>query len=196
MATKVRGLLRRLLGCERAAGAVEFAVVAPVTLFFILGIAEVSMVLFLNTLLEGGLRQASRFGITGYVPAGSTREEIIKEIVVEHGMGLLEPEKIEIDTKAYESFTAINSGEEYTDETGNGQYDAGEAFTDANGNGVFDGDPGVPGAGGAGDVVLYRVSYDWPMMTGWLAPILGGADGKLFLSASMAVRNEPFDPLE
>lgn len=193
MPRNILGVLRRMLGCQRAAGVVEFAVAAPVTLFFMLGMMELSMVLFVNTLLEGGLRQASRYGITGFAPVGSTREQVIKDLVLEHGMGLLDSNKVEIDTTAYESFSAIDSGESYTDENGNGEYDDGEAFEDTNGNGVFDGDPGVPGAGGAGDIVLYRVTYDLPMITGWIAPVLGGQDGKVSLSASIAVRNEPFN---
>jgi Flp pilus assembly protein TadG len=185
-------MLRRLLGCKRGVGAVEFAIAAPVTFMFILGMADVSMVLFVDTLLEGGLRQASRLGVTGYAPTGVTREQAIKQVVVDTGMGFVDASKIKIETKAYSSFGAITAGESFTDDDGNGQYDDGEPFEDTNGNGWFDGDPGVPGAGGAGDVVFYRVSYDWPVMAGFIAPLLGGADGKVSLNASIAVRNEPF----
>ena len=191
-ARRLPASLCRLLACRRGAGAIEFALAAPVLFFFVVGIMEVGMVLFVNTALEGGVRQASRIGMTGYVPEGMTREEAITQIILDNGMGLIDPQKIVIETTTYESFGAVGTpGETYDDENGNGEYDSGEPFDDANGNGAYDGEPGVPGLGGAGDVVLYQVSYDWPMITGLLASALGGADGKVSLSASIAVRNEP-----
>ena len=45
--------------------------------------------------------------------------------------------------------------------------------------------------GEGGDVVLYRVDYEWPLLVGLLAPVFGN-DGKVPLSASVAVRNEPY----
>jgi hypothetical protein len=53
---------------------------------------------------------------------------------------------------------------------------------------------GAAGLGGPGDVVLYPVSFDWSLLTPLMAP-LAGADGKLRLSASIAVRNEPYNVL-
>jgi hypothetical protein len=37
---------------------------------------------------------------------------------------------------------------------------------------------------------LYAIRYDWPLWS-YLATAIGGEDGKLPLSASMAVLNEP-----
>ena len=39
--------------------------------------------------------------------------------------------------------------------------------------------------------VVYRVNYDWPLLTPFLADILGEG-GNIPLSASIVVRNEPF----
>ena len=59
--------LRRRLGRfgRRSDGvsAIEFAFVAPVLLLFIVGTMELGMILFADSLLEGGLREAARFVI-------------------------------------------------------------------------------------------------------------------------------------
>ena len=40
--------------------------------------------------------------------------------------------------------------------------------------------------------LLYRLSYDWPSVTGYLGTVFGGDDQKITLEAAVAVRNEPF----
>ena len=92
----------------------------------------------------------------------------------------------------YDSFDDIGEPEPFTDqEPMNGAYDAGEPFSDTNGNGTWDADMGTAGVGGPGDVVVYTVSYDWPLLTGMLFSWMG-TDGKVPLRASIAVRNEPY----
>ncbi|WP_282608115.1 TadE/TadG family type IV pilus assembly protein [Pelagibius sp. Alg239-R121] len=51
--------------------------------------------------------------------------------------------------------------------------------------------PGTPGAGDANDVVFYRLDYEWEFMTPVFA-VFGGPDGNLPMSATVAVRNEPY----
>src|SRR4051812_4876535 len=60
--------LAQLLGDRTAATAVEFAVLAPVFFLAIIGIIELGVLLAVQVLLEGSVREASRFGITGYTP--------------------------------------------------------------------------------------------------------------------------------
>ena len=59
------------------------------------------------------------------------------------------------------------------------------------GNGTWDSDIGVPGPGDAGDVVIYRIRYDWPLMTPFAGTFIG-TDGIFPIRASVAVRNEPW----
>lgn len=51
--------------------------------------------------------------------------------------------------------------------------------------------PGTPGAGDANDVVFYRLEYEWEFMTPIFA-VFGGPNGNLPMSATVAVRNEPY----
>jgi Flp pilus assembly protein TadG len=183
--------LRRLIGNRDGVAAMEFAVAAPIVTLTIAGLIELSMVMFVSSLMEGGIRDASRFGITGYVPPGSTRDDEIRKLVGDATVGLINIATAIIDTKVYPSFGDVGKPEPYTDTNGNGHYDEGESFTDVNGNGVWDADMGVAGLGGPGDIVLYKITADWPLMTPLLVPFMG-TDGKMTLSASVAVRNEPY----
>ena len=58
------------------------------------------------------------------------------EIVERQTYGLLDMDQVDLDTLVYESFADIGEPEPFTDENGNGAYDAGEAFIDVNGNGT------------------------------------------------------------
>jgi Flp pilus assembly pilin Flp len=171
---------------------VEFAIMAPVMLLTMTGIMEVSMILAVSSLLEGGLRDAARYGITGYVPAGTTRADQIKAIIANATIGLVDMSKAEITTLVYPSFGDIGQPEPWDDQNSNGVYDIGEPYTDINSNGQWDPDMGAAGLGGPGEIVLYKIKYDLALMTPLIAPIMGGADGKITLTASIAVRNEPY----
>jgi len=186
---------RRVLSIWRdrqGIAAIEFAIMAPVLILIITGIMEVAMVLTVSSLLEGGLRDAARFGITGSAPGGTTREDQIKKIIGDATIGLVDMTTATIDTLVYPSFGDIGQPEPFVDQNSNGTYDMGEPFTDINSNGVWDADMGAAGLGGPGEIVLYKIKYDLGLMTPLLSAIMGGADDKVTLRASIAVRNEPY----
>jgi hypothetical protein len=62
-------------------------------------------------------------------------------------------------------------------------------FVDVNGNGQWDDDMGKAGLGNPGDVVVYTVTYPWPIMTPLMKPIIGNS---ITLTARSVVRNEPY----
>lgn len=191
----LRNLCCRLGGrfrhSESGSAVVEFAFGAPIVVLLLAGAIELGMIMFVNVLMESALRDASRYGITGQVPTGETRLQRIKDIISKDTIGLVDMNKATIDVKVYPSFADIGKAEAFVDGNGNGVYDTGETFTDTNGNGKWDSDMGVSGAGGPGDIVIYRVSYDWPLLTPLAAPFIGH-DGTYTLTASIAVRNEPW----
>ena len=183
---------RRLKACRRGVTGIEFAVVAPAVFLTVAGIIELAMIMFVSTLSEGGLREASRFSITGFTPPGMTREERILQILGEHTIGLVDMTQATVTYKVYPSFDDIGKPEPFTDDApANGTYDAGEAFQDINGNGQWDSDMGAAGLGGPGDIVLYTIEFEWALMTPLVAPLMGN-DGKITMNSSVAVKNEPF----
>jgi hypothetical protein len=169
---------------------VEFALIAPIFLGMVLSILEFSGIMFVQTLLEGGAREASRYGITGQQPDGVSRDAMILQIVGENSFGIIDMDDLEMETLVYDSFSAVGQPEPFIDENDNDAYDDGEVYTDSNGNGSWDDDMGAAGLGGPGDVVVYRMSYDWPIMIPLFQPFFGD---HVTLEANIAVRNEPFE---
>jgi hypothetical protein len=184
--------LRRLLRAHEGSTAIELAFAFPVVLMTVVGLMELAMILFVSALMEGGLRDASRFGITGNVPQGLTREQAIVNIVNDRTLGLLDLTPSDVRMRVYKAFDQVGKPEPITnDVNGNGSYDPGDSYTDVNGNGQWDADMAASGAGDSGDVVVYDITIDWPLLTPIMAPFIGH-DGLITLGASIAVRNEPW----
>jgi hypothetical protein len=177
------------LGADRRGAAlVEFALVTPVLLLFIIGTIEIAIVLLVSGSIEAAALAASRFGTTGATGSEATRLDTIRQMIADNTYGLVDMSKVRIDAEVYPSFAAIGQPEPFTDKNHNGVRDAGEPYTDVNGNGKWDSDQGSPGAGNAGDIVLYRITYQTKGVTGLMQPILGA----ITHTATVAVRNEPY----
>ncbi len=190
--TPARLIHRFLVGRRGQSGStmVEFALIAPAFLAIVGGIFEFSGIFFAQTLLEGGVREASRFGIIGSSPDADAGAAAIQAIINKNSFGVIDADDIQIDTLTYTSFAAIGQPEPFDDANGNGRFDADEEdFLDVNGNGAWDEDQGEVGLGGADQVVLYRVTYDWDIMIPIFQPLFGE---QVALEATVAVRNEPF----
>ena len=174
------------------AAGVEFALTGPLFILTILGTMEIGMILSTEALMEGAVRDAARFGVTGQDEA--ERLAIIRDIIADRTIGLVDTDEAQIDVLTYGSFDVIGAPEPFVDGLPfNGVYDVGESYTDINANGQWDPDQGLASAGQSGEVVLYRVTYDAPSLTGFLNHLIGGDDDVVQLVASIAVRNEPYD---
>lgn len=190
-----RGAAGAFLRCCHGASLVEFALVFPILIVFVVGLLEVGMMMFIQSAMEGGLRQASRWGITGQTVSGQSREQTIRAILEENTLGMIDFDAATISTKTYDSFSDVGQPEPFTDSPSgpnkNGTYDVGEAYTDLNGNTQWDADRGTTGVGNAGEVVSYTVDYHWVPLTGLISSFVGDGDG-IPMSATTVVRNEPF----
>lgn len=185
-------LARRLAGARDGSASMEFALALPILLLILLGMFEVSMILFINTSVEGGLREAARYGITGQTPASGTREDQIIAILDRYTLGMVDLDSAQISFRTYKSFNDVEQPEPWIDEPPfNGVYDPGETFDDLNGDGKWSEDRGIAGVGNAGDVVLYDIRYDWALLTPFLSGLLGDS-GVMHMRASIVVRNEPY----
>lgn len=186
--------LRRLAGCRRdegGAAAVEFAMVLPLLCLLTFGVIEMGMIMATLTSIEGGLKEASRYGITGQTPDDQTRIEKIRTILDNHSFNLVDFDEAEFSVKTYPSFSGVGQPEPYSDMNGNGQYDEGESYSDINQDGEWSPDMGASGAGMGGEVVSYTVTIPWHIMTPFAGPLIAGDDGVLPLTATIVVRNEP-----
>lgn len=172
--------LTRFAICRRAAAAIEFALTLPVLILLVLGIIEFAMMTFVDVMLEAGLREASRYGITG---SGSedqvTRYRTIEQIVLDRTMNLAH--NVNFQMQIFGGFGDIGSG-------------TGTATTL-----VQEPNPSPPpdtiwvvyNPDDASSVVLYTVTADYRPLTPLLPSLLGWGD-VIELTASVAVRNEPW----
>ncbi|NJN05552.1 MAG: pilus assembly protein [Rhodobacteraceae bacterium] len=188
-------MVRRIIRLRRnedGSPTVEFVFAAPVLVLMSIGTIEFGLVNFVTVLMESGLRDAARFGITGQEPDPSARLAAIVGIIEDRTIGLVDIDAASIEIVSYENFTDVERSEDYVDGNANGSFDPGETYTDENGNGQWDADVGVAGAGESGQVVVYRMEYNWPLLTPVLSEFIGD-DGYFPIRASIAVRNEPWE---
>jgi len=184
-------MMRRLAAFSkdrRGVSTIEFAILGPLAITLLIGILELAIVFLVSGSLENAVLASSRFGITGNAPDGVTREEIIRDLIDRNTFGLVDQEDVQIQTIVYDNFSDIGQPEPFADVNGDGLRNEGESFTDVNGNGQYDTDVGLAGLGGAGDIVLYKISYRINTMTAMFDPFFRTIDH----SAAVAVRNEPF----
>lgn len=195
-ASKAVFRLQQFARAQSGAAAVEFALALPVLVVLIIGMFEVAVAMFISTSVENALREASRYGITGNVPDDMTRQEQILQLIEDNTFHMLNPDTTTITFQKYASFQDVGQPEPFTDTPApsplhNGKYDPGENFTDLNGNGKWDEDRGIAGVGASGEVVRYKVDYEWQLMTPLLSSMLGD-NGVFHMSANVVVRNEPY----
>jgi Flp pilus assembly pilin Flp len=189
----IRRKLTQLLGERAGATAAEFAVLAPILFLAVIGIIELAVLLTVQVLLEGSVREASRFGITGYTPPGTTRDQQIRTVIQNYTVGLVDMSQVVIDTRVFQSFSQIVRPEPCFKYISQGVCDTSDPhnWIDTNGNGVWDDGNGTPGSGNSGDIVLYTIYYRHHLMTGIMRGIMG-YNGYVALQASVVVRNEPW----
>lgn len=182
--------LPRLCRNQQGITSLEFALIAPVLVLFVMGIIEFSMIMYTTTIMESATNSTSRLGKTGYDPSGITREQAIINSIHSRTAGLLNPANLTLTTKVYADFNKVGKPEPCINPLNPPCHGTpGINYIDANGNGLWDSDMGDAGLGSAGEIVLYVVSYPWPITTPMIAAIMGNTYD---ITVRTVVRNEPF----
>jgi Flp pilus assembly protein TadG len=162
--------LRSFARHEKGTSAVEFGIIGLPFLALIFAIMETALVFFAGQALETAASESARKVMTGQAETWDMTK--YKQEVCSHIFGLFDCNKIQVNVKAYPSFSSANM----------------DRPVDANGNIVSSFQPGGPG-----DVVIARLLYDWPTFI----PMLGLSEGdrpsgNRLLIATVAFRNEPY----
>ncbi len=225
------GKFRRFARESGGATIIEFALIFPIVLMMTFATMEISLCMASLVTLEGGLKEASRYGITSQtqedlttdqlklVPtkfkvANNPRLQMIGLILNQNTLNLIDLDTAFPTYKTYSSFSVIKNGEPYTDLDNNGAYspnydngkDAqgkdkpkGEPYSDMNCDGIRQG-PGETNpdsVGAPGNIVVYRVDYNWKILTPIIGRFLGKPDPQnpgryqIPMTASIVVKNEP-----
>jgi Flp pilus assembly protein TadG len=174
-APKRRGLFKRFRRDKRGATVVEFALLALPFLALMLAIFETFLLLFASQTFETATQQGARLIRTGQAQAANLNAEEFKEQICEAMALLLNcMQNLMVDVRTYTDFGNVDLANPI-DEDGN-------LVT------TFEYDPGV-----AGDIVVVRTFYEWPLHTNLLGLGLANlSNGKRLIASATAFRNEPF----
>ena len=166
----------RFIRNEDGVYAIEFAIVALPFFSLLFMIFEVSFTIFANQILDNAVTDAARLIRTGQAQQQSYSLSEFKQQVCDRLVGLFDCDTyLHIDVKTFTSFGSVTFTKPTDDD---GKFDDKDFSYDD---------------GGANDIVVVRVYYEWPM----ISPLSGThladlANGRRLLSSVVAFRNEPF----
>lgn len=175
------GIAKRFCRSEDGSAAIEFGVVALPFLAMLFAIIQTALIFFGNQILETANGDAARLIMTGQAQTQSFDAASYKTNLCARIKGLMDCAGVSIDVKSYPTFAAASAS------GFNPPLDAeGKLAKDTLG---FN-------PGGAGDIVVVRAMYEFPIFIPQLGQIdlnLGNMPGnKRLLVATAAFRNEPF----
>lgn len=181
--------IKRVTRDTRGATLTEFAFVAPVLMVLLMGIFDMAHTQYTAAQLHGAMQRAGR-DLT-LESAGSTQADIDAQVTARIRTVVPNDAVITLQRLSHFDFSDIGEAEEFTDDNGDGICNDGEVFVDANTNGQWDNNRGAEGIGGARDAVLFTATVEFERFF----PVAGliGMSDTMTLTASTALRNQPFD---
>lgn len=185
MIARRRLLLAALATDSRGAALTEFGLILATFMLLLLGLFDIGQQAYAQALLNGAVQEASRVSTLETGDADAADEDIRATLaVVAPG--------VEVDTarKSYFDFADIARPEQWNDEDDSGLCDNDENYTDENGNGQWDADVGSDGNGGASDVVVYEVTATYPRL--FPNPFRIGGSGNVVIKSATIKKNQPF----
>jgi Flp pilus assembly protein TadG len=163
--------VRRFTRKEDGATAIEFGIVAAPFFALLFAIFETVFVFYAGQTLENAVADSSRLIMTGQAQTQGMGQSTFKEAVCAKVYGLFDCQNgVHVDVKSYPSFASVDLTNPLD---ANGNFQNNQAYQ-----------PGV-----AGDIVVVRLFYQWPIYISLLQNMAGN---KRLLVATAAFRNEPF----
>lgn len=176
MEKKMMGWVKKWIKEDRAATAVEFALVAVPFTYLLMGIIEMSLMFGGMSTLDAATNDAARLIRTGQVQqTNGDPEEMFRDKLCESAQIFLNCSNIQYEVIRMDGFSNFSSFPATYDEDGNLESQG------------FD-----PGA--VDDVILIRTSYRYPLMTPFMAKLIADSSGnsKRLLS-TVVLETEPYD---
>jgi len=160
----------------RGATAVEFALVAPPFIALLIAIVQTFLVFFAQEMLEAVVQQSSRQILTGQTQSQQATQAAFHQTVCNQVSALFTCSKIMVDVQVATSWSTANTSAPSL------TYDS-----QGNVNNVWQFNPG-----NAGDIVVVRVVYLWPVVLGPLGFNLSNQPNNTrLILATAAFQNEP-----
>ncbi|MET0309578.1 MAG: TadE/TadG family type IV pilus assembly protein [Sphingomonas sp.] len=180
-------MFRRLIGEERGATIVEFALVTIPLTTIMCGLFDLGYRQYVAVQLQDALDQAARQVTVGT----STTTAQLNQIVTNKIRPVANNATVSVVPTSYDTFAHVAKPEPITTDTAPlGKYNAGDCFLDINGNGVWDADAGKGGTGGSDDIVVYTATVTYPAIMPMFG-LLGWSKTETVTSTAM-MKNQPY----
>lgn len=146
----------------------EFALLAAPFFLLMMGVIELCLMLGAQQLLESAAYNTSRLAKTGYSASGQTQSQTVSQLLtnlLSSYGALIDTSKVTVTETSYSSFAASSVG------------------------------GGTTGYGTQQQIVVYTVSYAWPLFTPMMCTAFGSAcktGNVVNLTSMIVVRNEPY----
>ena len=166
-------MLRRFRRDKRGDAAIQFGMIAMPFFMMIFAIIETAMMFFATQALETATQDSARLIMTGQAQIAGMSASQFKTNVCARLSGLLDcANGVDVDVKSYSTFGSVAISNPIT-----------------GGNYV---NPTTYSPGSAGDIVVVRLFYQWPLFVTGLGYNASNISGyKRLLTATAAFRNEP-----
>lgn len=169
---------------RKGSAAIEFAFVAPIFFAILLGIFEVGIMFFAQSMLQNGVSDVARLIRTGQAQSAGTSQSAFRTALCDKISALIPCDSnLLVDVESFSGYGGVSYASPFNNpQAANAQQRT--LNTSLNSYSI----------GNACDVVLVRAFYTWPLFTPGLTSYLANMAGnKYLLSAAATFRNEPFN---
>jgi len=173
---RIKARAARFARDRKGAAAVEFALVAAPFFLLVFAILEIALIFFTSAIIEEAVAHAARDIRTGELQTAGQTEADFRATVCARIQSVADCGRLRVDVRTFENFAST-------------QFDPPvDADGDLDDSG-FTFDPG-----GAQDIVVVRVFYDWQLLgPGAINGLANMPDNRHLIASATAFRNEPYD---
>lgn len=172
-------MLRRFVRDERAATALEFAILG-IPFFAIIGaILETALIFLASQILDSAVQDASRYIRTGQAQSHTPAYQLadFNTLVCNRLFGIFDCSKLKIQVKKVTNFTSAQTTTSPLDPNDPTKWVLTPSFDDGSGS----------------DVIMVQVYYKWPVILNFDGlNLMSNSDGTHLLGSVRVFANEPF----
>ena len=176
MRARIAARTRAFARDREGATAVEFALIAAPFFLLILAILEIALIFFASAIIENAVSEAARDIRTGQLQTAGGSEVEFRAAVCQQIQTVADCSRLRVDVRTFENFAST-------------QFDP-----PVDGDGELDDSGFTFDPGGAQDIVVVRVFYDWQLVgPGAIAGLSNLPGNRHLISSATAFRNEPYE---
>jgi len=173
---------------ERGVTTIEFALIAPVFLYLLFGIIEVSLLLFTSSVVEGGAQTAARKIRTGAAQLSGDTEGTFTTELCSAISSMYDCNDVSVNVSTFSTFSGVSIPDVKINGNGDLVYEDGDGNDD---NDMLFATEFTPG--GASEISVVHVIYSWEFYTPLIGALMSDNGTSISLSTTVVFRNEPYE---